>query len=457
MQGALSRLFRGRGAGDGEGEEETTHSLTWTAPDRNGSAPSVRNGHTANLIDSKIFVFGGGEKADLLGDLYIFDVRDHHWTQPPCTGVPPPPRSRHASANVGCNLYIWGGIGGGLDVHKLDTLTMDWSTPPVKGALPDSRFGHTCTAIDGAVAPRLCMLGGHNSRQALSDLHVLDVSGEDLAWSRPSVLGEAPVCGNRHATVLLDDVARPQEACLRVFAADMHDTFGTLYALLFRDGPSGNGWRWMPQLTAGKAPLSRARPSLVLLDESVFILCGVAAGKPLASVCMLNTRTYAWSTPTLDGVPPPARMGASATRVGTDIYVFGGSDGKVSLRDLHVLVYVTWFNPSYSGHSPYVHVHAAHAMCTCTSRGSLCMFCCALSSSVHICILSLQAIRPSCPAANLHPCMPRPRSNPATLLQTTLLGSSRPSHSCRPPPSPQPPPSHPNPSPSPCNPLPESR
>jgi serine/threonine protein kinase len=90
----------------------------------------------------------------------------------------------------------------------------------------------------------------------------------------------------------------------------------------------------------------------VVLDTYVFMLMGIAGGKPLSTVAMLNTHTYCWSMPILDGTSPPARMGATATRVGTDLYIFGGSDGRTSLRDLHVLVYVTWFTPSYAGKPP---------------------------------------------------------------------------------------------------------
>ena len=32
--------------------------------------------------------------------------------------------------------------------------------------------------------------------------------------------------------------------------------------------------------------------------------------------------------------------------------LIGGSDGKSSLRDLNVLVYVTWFVPPYTGQLP---------------------------------------------------------------------------------------------------------
>ena len=340
----LDGLLR-RGEQDEQDVGVTTHALTWMTAERSGQSPSARNGHTADLVDSRIFVFGGGDKADLLGDLHVFDVRDHKWSQPPCTGVAPAPRSRHVSAVVDRNLYIWGGIGGGLDVHVLDTHAMDWSTPIVHGAVPDSRFGHTCVVIDGG-QPRLFILGGHNSRQALSDVQVLEIGEEELNWRRPSVTGEAPICGNRHAVVKIEDTANPTTSCILVFSADMHDTFGTLYALRYRDGPQGNGLRWVPQNTAGNAPVSRARPSLVLLDQHVFVICGVAAGKPLSTVAMLDVSTYTWSTPSVDGIPPPSRMGLTATRAGTDLYIFGGSDGKVSLRDLHVLVYVTWLTPT---------------------------------------------------------------------------------------------------------------
>ena len=44
----------------------------------------------------------------------------------------------------------------------------------------------------------MLILGGHNSRAALSDVHVLSV--ESVTWETIEVAGVAPVCGNRHAT-----------------------------------------------------------------------------------------------------------------------------------------------------------------------------------------------------------------------------------------------------------------
>jgi hypothetical protein len=105
---------------------------------------------------------------------------------------------------------------------------------------------------------------------------------------------------------------------------------------------------------------------VVNIDREVFVICGVAAGQPLSSVAMLDTHTMVWSIPTLDGVAPTPRMGASATRVGTEIFVFGGSDGKASLHDLHSLVYVTWFSPETAGRTPPTRV--GH---TCTCLGNM--------------------------------------------------------------------------------------
>ena len=327
--------------------DRTTHALTWSQPDRHGVPPSPRNGHTCDLIDSKLFIFGGGDKADLLNELHVFNVHTLTWSMPPTTGLSPPARSRHTSAVVGSMLYIWGGIGGGMDVHVLDTKSMHWSTPAVHGDVPESRFGHTWTVVDGRSKPRALLLGGHNSRTALSDVHVLDI--ETLTWEKPVVSGETPVCGNRHAVALVDPPEAPQQACLLVFAADMGDTFATLYALHFREaGP----FRWAEVETGGKAPLSRSRPALVTLGAQVVVLCGVAGGKPLNTVQLLDTRTMTWATPELEGPAPTARMGCTATLVGTDVFLFGGSDGKASLRDLHVLVYVTWFAPHWSGRLP---------------------------------------------------------------------------------------------------------
>ena len=147
----------------------------------------------------------------------------------------------------------------------------------------------------------------------------------------------------------------------------MHETFDTLYALRLGEAGGGGGGgggeseasatgslalRWATLHTHGRAPAARARPNLVPLDELLFLICGVSDGRPLNTVELLDTRTLTWSQPVVEGMPPTPRMGATATRVGTDVCIFGGSDGKGSLADLHVMTCVSWSTPQWLGDEP---------------------------------------------------------------------------------------------------------
>eukprot|EP00249_Psilotum_nudum_P016446 c25829_g1_i1 orf=508-1338(+) len=54
------------------------------------------------------------------------------------------------------------------------------------------------------------------------------------------------------------------------------------------------------------------------------------------------------------GTPPSARDSHSCTTVGSSLYVFGGTDGKCPLHDLHILDTVTntWLKPEVLGDGP---------------------------------------------------------------------------------------------------------
>ncbi|CAN6477123.1 unnamed protein product [Victoria cruziana] len=71
-------------------------------------------------------------------------------------------------------------------------------------------------------------------------------------------------------------------------------------------------------------------------------------------VFVFDTVKQAWSKPIMKGIPPSPRDSHSCTTVGTDLYVFGGTDGKNPLKDLHVLDTTTntWIQPTVSGNGP---------------------------------------------------------------------------------------------------------
>ena len=68
-------------------------------PERKGpTLPTKRSGHTATLIGSELFIFGGGDGNALVNDLFVFDMLSESWSQPAVTGAVPSPRSRHTAA-----------------------------------------------------------------------------------------------------------------------------------------------------------------------------------------------------------------------------------------------------------------------------------------------------------------------------------------------------------------------
>ena len=120
---------KGRGGGGGRGPHDARADVSQF--DRTACRRAER--HTAS--DRPLFIFGGGDKADLLNELHVFNAtpsRGRCRRRPGCCR-----RARAHELVVGSMLYIWGGIGGGMDVHVLDTKSMHWSTPAVHGDVPE--------------------------------------------------------------------------------------------------------------------------------------------------------------------------------------------------------------------------------------------------------------------------------------------------------------------------------
>ena len=65
-----------------------------------------------------------------------------------------------------------------------------------------------------------------------------------------------------------------------------------------------------------------------------------------------------WTVPTVSGTPPPALVGHSSTLIGSELFVFGGSDGKHDGNELHVFDCEThmWSMPSLEGRAPLARV-----------------------------------------------------------------------------------------------------
>lgn len=91
----------------------------------------MRQFHTANIIESKMYVFGGGDGKSWLNDLLIFDIETLSWSGPITTmGTAPDGRLQHSAVTYEKKIYIMGGEPDQYrqlnDLHVLDTTTLEW-------------------------------------------------------------------------------------------------------------------------------------------------------------------------------------------------------------------------------------------------------------------------------------------------------------------------------------------
>eukprot|EP01111_Echinosteliopsis_oligospora_P009374 TRINITY_DN272_c0_g1_i1.p1 TRINITY_DN272_c0_g1~~TRINITY_DN272_c0_g1_i1.p1 ORF type:complete len:422 (-),score=102.58 TRINITY_DN272_c0_g1_i1:140-1405(-) len=254
-----------------------TDTRTFSQPTIRGDKVPNFSRHTATLVGSRIYVFGGFDGHGSNFDLSMFDPYSRIWTNIPKSsikGVLPPSRTNHASASVGKYMFMYGGNNNDEngryqvlnDLCMLDTTTLTWSRPKVSGDIPEARSGHTLTAI----GRKLYLFGGGvwNEREGwvskFNDLHVLDT--DTMTWTKPQCKGTIDT-----------------------------STFPISFAV----------GRFLFVFGGGSKPNHCVTNDLYCLD----------------------TATYTWTMPDTEGAKPQPRDMGSASVVGDNIYFLGGYAG----------------------------------------------------------------------------------------------------------------------------------
>ena len=204
----------GRG---GKDDEPLLFALTWAQPQRFGTPPSPRNGHSMTLIGMHLYVFGGGDENLSFNDVHTLHVGNMAWDKPLLHGTMPSPRSRHSATALGNNMVVFGGVGGGNDLHILEaphppahngthvtptphptpspratsspvrqTDTLTWYVPKVGGEPPLPRFGHTCNLVESKVSVSASVSVSVSVLCAYCLCHTYHAT-----WSRPRSTGRA--------------------------------------------------------------------------------------------------------------------------------------------------------------------------------------------------------------------------------------------------------------------------
>ena len=148
------------------------------------------NMHTANLYKHKIFVFRGGDGYNYLNDLHFYDIETNTWNSVEDKGSPPTPRANHASAIYNENLYIFGGWNGVDRLNDLITFSLtenQWKNIQIKEKVPKARAGVSLNVIKEGIL----MFGGSGvSSKSYNDLYIFKIATN--TWEECKTIGDSP-------------------------------------------------------------------------------------------------------------------------------------------------------------------------------------------------------------------------------------------------------------------------
>ncbi|XP_056175446.1 tip elongation aberrant protein 1-like [Syzygium oleosum] len=171
-----------------------TVEQTWSQPTIKGTPPAPRDGHSCTNVGDNLFVFGGTDGMNPLGDFHILDTSSHTWISPITRGEAPKARQGHSAALVGKRLFIFGGYGKSPgnddevyynDLFLLNTETFKWKKAMTTGIPPSPRLTHSCSTWNN----KMIVIGGQDGRDYyLSDVHTLDA--DTLMWKELNTTGD---------------------------------------------------------------------------------------------------------------------------------------------------------------------------------------------------------------------------------------------------------------------------
>ncbi|KAI1414032.1 galactose oxidase [Hypoxylon sp. FL1857] len=144
-----------------------------STPVKDTSRPKARGYHTANMVGSKLIIYGGSDGGECFNDVWVYDVETHAWkaVHIPVTFR----RLSHTSTIVGSYLFVVGGHDGNEysnDVLLLNLVTMTWDKRKVYGLPPSGRGYHGTVLHDS----RLVVIGGFDGSEVFSDVWILELA-----------------------------------------------------------------------------------------------------------------------------------------------------------------------------------------------------------------------------------------------------------------------------------------
>ncbi|XP_018592758.2 kelch repeat-containing protein [Scleropages formosus] len=183
-----------------------TQSWRWTMVEAQGKVPPLAY-HSCSLFRGELFVLGGvfprpHPEPDGCSDaLYIFNPEMAIWYQPIVNGHRPAPRSGHSACVLQGKIFVFGGWDTPVcfnDMHALDLGLMEFLAVNTSGPSPSPRSWHGCAVLSES---KFLVHGGYSGNAALNDTFVFNA--ETSCWSAVvnTQLSAAPRAGHSIITM----------------------------------------------------------------------------------------------------------------------------------------------------------------------------------------------------------------------------------------------------------------
>lgn len=298
--------------------------------DCTGSLPSPRAAHSANIVQNKLFIFGGWNGFSAFNDVFAMNLNSYTWAEILAKGTLPIPRNNHRTASYGHKIYIHGGHDGNKwldDLFVFDTVKSHWYQVDVCGYKPSARACHSLNRIN----KKLYMFGGFNGICSFNDIEVFDI--ETMTWEQlGDVMGQLPIARDAHAMV-------NNKKCLYLFGGhdgirhlnDLHE-FNTVTMT------------WTEIKYEDKLPNGLRGHSANCLGNSLYIFGGYDGKMRSNELICFDLEKRTWYLPVENSSNSKClnfmngRQRHSTNTYGTNkIIIFGGFDGKSMLNDTYTI------------------------------------------------------------------------------------------------------------------------
>ncbi|KAF3842308.1 hypothetical protein F7725_024259 [Dissostichus mawsoni] len=150
------------------------HSHRWFTPKVSGTVPGARDGHSSCVLKKAMYIFGGYEQlADCFSnDIHKLDTTEMVWSLINARGTPARWRDFHSATIIGTKMFVFGGRADRFGpfhsnneiycnkIKVFDTETNCWLSTASILPLPDGRRSHSAFSYNG----ELYIFGGYNAR-----------------------------------------------------------------------------------------------------------------------------------------------------------------------------------------------------------------------------------------------------------------------------------------------------